>query len=63
MSTRRNSLMLLPEISLIFEDIRTKPDDVKEKASIELRSVFSKYTEQSEEVRLSSFISFQTSLV
>lgn len=57
-STKKNSLMNLPEISRIFEDIKSKSDDGKEKASLDLRSIYSKYTEQSEEVklRLSSLI-------
>ena len=43
--------MNLPEISRIFEEIRVKPDDVKERASLELRSIYSKYMEQSDEVK------------
>lgn len=50
-SSKKNSLMNLPEISRIFEEIRVKPDDVKERASLELRSIYSKYMEQSDEVK------------
>ena len=48
MSFRRPSLHNIPELNRLVEEIIKRPPDAKDDASIELKSVYIKYTEYSE---------------